>query len=1060
MYRIFRKGMIVLKSIKKLLVSFLAVLTIFASVLPAAFSVSVTKAASAEETNVITLKYGDRYIPQNCDSFEITDAGHPSSFKVGYGVEKGTPDDAVLKKEGGVIRAAGIGEGTIKVVKGNKKTFYNIKVEKAPISMFLLIGQSNMVGAEGDASQSVACENGQVYSTYGVPAYLTKNNAAQFVPSALEGEYRTKNTCGNSIYLSLNPVNSLTEEGNGKEGLDGALAYEWNRLTGDKVWVINAGQGYSSVSRWMKGASEYEQAVALFSAAQQVMRAEIEAGHYKLKNMGYFWLQGCSDDALTAEAYYNSFLSMHNGLMQDLAFDIDADGKKESLEFCDILMPRAGKEDRRGYRRGKYTDDAENRYYTSFLDLEMRGQRVAQYYLCNTPGNNINLVCNIGDSWVYMPDKTNGVKVWFESRYPKGRVNYPIQVQQPEEWYTPTTPDDVHDNIHFNQIGYNELGFESAKNAAYTHGRVKKPNTPITVTFYDWTGYGKVTSVEAKIEPRAATLVVPVVSPVYESKSVTYKLSNSKVMSYNFYDLTVSMGYGEGLTLTSVGASKNKTVKITGTAVKENHRFTEYTSDNNATCTEDGTRTAYCDFGCGTTRTIADVGTKLGHSYSYFTYDNNATCTKDGTMTAQCDNGCGAYSSVNAKGTATGHSFTVYNVRPATYLDNKAYVSVCDFCSKTDSYEQANTRLKLSKPGYITSTATQNSITLTWGKVKGATGYRIYVRNKTTGKWETLVSSTSFTTYTLTNLKAGTDYSYAVKAFAKDKKTVYAPVYISLNTKTLSSSDKQVKVTKVTDSSVVLKWDKEKNAYGYRVYILKKTSGKWETLIKNTRETSATVKGLNDGENYVFAVRSYKMSSNTVVWSPVSDMLRITVLTAPRKLTKINCEAAETSVKLSWEKLDGATGYRVYIKNGSTWKALKTTNDNSYTVKGLKSATKYTFAVRSYAKSGNCTVWASDYTSKSAYTVPSEPTKINASVSGNSVTLSWAKTGGETGYRIYAYNYTTKTWEIVVKSTVNLKQSFSKLQKGKTYKYAVRPYVYTGSEYIWAKSYTTVSFTA
>lgn len=1023
------------------------------------FSVSASETEGSNDATVITLRYGDRYIPQDCDSFEIVDGGIPSSFKVGYGVEEGTLDDAVLKAEDGVIRAAGIGEGAVKLLKDGEETFCRLKVEKAPISMFLLIGQSNMVGVEGDATQSVACENGQVYSTHGVPAYLTKNNAAQFVPSALEGEYRGKNTCGNSIYLSLNPVNSLTEEGNGKAGMDGALAYEWNRLTGDKVWVINAGQGNSPISRWVKGAYEYEQAVALFSAAQQVMRAEIEAGHYELENMGYFWLQGCSDDALTAEKYYNSFLSMHNGLMQDLAFDIDSDGEKESLEFCDIIMPRAGKEDRRGYRRGKYTDVADSRFYTSFLDLEMRGQRVAQYYLCNTPGNNINLVCNIGDLWTYMPDKTNGVKSWFESRYPDGSVNYPVQVQQPEKWYTPTSPEDVHDNIHYNQVGYNELGFESAVNAAYTHGRIEKPETPITVTFYDWTGYRQIDTVEAKIEPRAATLVVPVVYPVYESKSVTYKLSDESVMNYGFYDLTFSMGYGEGLTLTSVGASENKTITVIGTAVKENHQFTEYVTDNNSTCTEDGTRTAYCDFGCGTTRTVTDVGTKLGHSYSYFTYDNNATCTKDGTMTAHCDNGCGAYSSVNAKGTATGHSFTVYHENPATYLDNRTYVSVCDFCTKTDSYEVENTRLKLSKPGYITATTTHNSITLTWGKVKGASGYRIYVRNKTTGKWEILVNNAISTTYTLTNLKSGTAYSYAVKAYAKGKKTVYAPAYASVKAETLSSSDKQVKAEKVTDSSLTLKWDEIKNAYGYRVYILNKDTGKWETLVKNTGETSAEVKSLSDRESYVFAVRSYTKSSGKIKWSAVSDMLRITVLTAPHKVNKLNAEATERTVSLSWKKVDGATGYRVYVKDGSGWKALKTTISDSYTVSGLKSGAKYTFAVKSYVKSGNSTSWSPVYTSTSVYTIPSVPSKVSAAVDGDSVTLSWKKTGGETGYRVYVYNYDTKKWETAVRSTKNLKASFDGLKKGKTYKYAVRPYVYTGSEYIWAKSYKSVTFT-
>ena len=89
--------------------------------------------------------------------------------------------------------------------------------------------------------------------------------------------------------------------------------------------------------------------------------------------------------------------------------------------------------------------------------------------------------------------------------------------------------------------------------------------------------------------------------------------------------------------------------------------------------------------------------------------------------------------------------------------------------------------------------------------------------------------------------------------------------------------------------------------------------------------------------------------------------------------------------------------------------------------------------------------------------MPLRPTKVNAAVSGDSVTLSWKNTGGETGYRIYIYNYTTNKWETAVKATKSLKAVFDKLEKGKTYKFAVRPYVYTGSEYIWAKSYTSVT---
>lgn len=1043
--------------IKRFLSRLPIIAVVIASVLLISFSVNATQAVT--EGNVVTLAYGDRYIPENCDCFEIADAGKPVSFKVGYGVNEGTPDDAVLKIENGVIRASGIGEAVLKVVKDGEETLYTVKVEKAPISMFLLIGQSNMSGVDGNASQSVACENGQVYSTYGDTQYLTQNNAGQFVPSALEGEYTNKNTCGNSIYLSLHPVNTLTVDGEGKMGLDSALAYEWNRLTGDKVWVVNAAHGGTPMACWVKGGSEYNEAVAMFSAAQKVMRAEIDAGHYELKNYGFFWLQGCSDDTSTAEKYYNSFMSMYNSLISELAYDVDGDGKKEEFEFCDIIMPRAGKELRRGYRRGKYTDTTSKRYYTTFLDLEMRGQRVAQYYLCNTPGNNINLVCNLGDSWVYMPDSSHGVKDYFESKYPDGRVNYPIQVQQKESWYTPTTPEAVHDNIHYNQVGYNEIGFESARNAAYTHGRVEKPDVPVSVTFYDWTGYRQADTVKASNEPKSSTLIVPVVYPVYESKSVTYELSDTNLMSYTFYDLTVQLGHGEGLTLTSVGASENKTVTVTGISEQEIHCFTEYLPDNNATCTEDGTRTAYCDNYCGLTDVITDKNTKLGHSFTQYTYDGNATCSKDGTKTALCDNGCGEKKSVTAKGTATDHSFTVYRTEPATYVKNRTYVSVCDFCSATDSYEDKNTRLKLLKPGYITATATTNSVTLTWGEVKGATGYRIYVRNKITGKWEILVNNVTTTNYKVTGLSAGKSYSYAVKAFAKDKITVYASTYASISVKTKKITDKQVTATNVKDKSVTLKWDKIKDAYGYRVYKLNKKTGKWETLIKNTTDTTAVVNSLSSGQSYVLAVRSYSKNSGKIKWSAVSDMLRVTVLTAPSNVKTLSVSATEKTVNISWKKVSGATGYRVYMKTANGWKALKTTTSNQYTVTGLKPATAYIFAVKSYIKSGNETVWSYSYTEKNLFTVPSVPSKVDALVLSDKVTLSWKKTGGETGYRVYLYNTSTKKWEIAVKSTKNLKVVFEGLEKGKTYKFAVRPYVYTGSEYLWAKTYTVVSVT-
>lgn len=57
------------------------------------------------------------------------------------------------------------------------------------------------------------------------------------------------------------------------------------------------------------------------------------------------------------------------------------------------------------------------------------------------------------------------------------------------------------------------------------------------------------------------------------------------------------------------------------------------------TCDADGYTTYTCA-DCGDTFTD-DIKPKLGHSYTVYNPDGNATCTADGTETAYCDNGCG-----------------------------------------------------------------------------------------------------------------------------------------------------------------------------------------------------------------------------------------------------------------------------------------------------------------------------------------------------------------------------------------------------------------------------------
>ena len=74
------------------------------------------------------------------------------------------------------------------------------------------------------------------------------------------------------------------------------------------------------------------------------------------------------------------------------------------------------------------------------------------------------------------------------------------------------------------------------------------------------------------------------------------------------------------------------------------HSFKNYVSNNDATCTVDGTKTAKCDR-CSATDTQNDVDSKFGHDWGDWTYNNNNThsrvCNNDDihTQTEYCDGG-------------------------------------------------------------------------------------------------------------------------------------------------------------------------------------------------------------------------------------------------------------------------------------------------------------------------------------------------------------------------------------------------------------------------------------
>ena len=109
------------------------------------------------------------------------------------------------------------------------------------------------------------------------------------------------------------------------------------------------------------------------------------------------------------------------------------------------------------------------------------------------------------------------------------------------------------------------------------------------------------------------------------------------------------------------------------------HSFDEeaYVFDNNATCEQDGTKTAKCvrygTGGCTETNTVTDVGSRLGHLFEDYVSDNNATYGRDGTKTAKCVryDQCGAINTILDVGSRLKKSKLVNPLYRVTDKDGK-----------------------------------------------------------------------------------------------------------------------------------------------------------------------------------------------------------------------------------------------------------------------------------------------------------------------------------------------------------------------------------------------------
>ena len=234
-----------------------------------------------------------------------------------------------------------------------------------------------------------------------------------------------------------------------------------------------------------------------------------------------------------------------------------------------------------------------------------------------------------------------------------------------------------------------------------------------------------------------------------------------------------------------------------------------------------------------------------------------------------------------------------------------------------------------------------------------------------------------------------------------------------------------------TTGGIKISWNKVDGAYGYRLYY-KPASGGWKRF-KDTTATSFTDSGVVPNKTETYTIRCIDKNGNTISGFNSTGWSKKYTPAAP---TVSKLDITTGGIKLSWNKIAGVYGYRLYYKPASGgWKRFKDTTATSFTDSGVSPNRTETYTIRCIDKNGNTVSgfysrgWSKKYT-------PAAPTITRLSNTSKGVSVTWNKIAGVYGYRLYR-KYDGGSWT-KVKDTTSTSFTDSGAKKGKKVTYTVR----------------------
>lgn len=197
-----------------------------------------------------------------------------------------------------------------------------------------------------------------------------------------------------------------------------------------------------------------------------------------------------------------------------------------------------------------------------------------------------------------------------------------------------------------------------------------------------------------------------------------------------------------------------------------------------------------------------------------------------------------------------------------------------------------------------------------------------------------------------------------------------------------------------TASGVKLTWDSVFGAEKYRVFV--RNGSSWKKL----GDTAGNVyyhKAAVSGVTYTYTIRCVSADGSTFTSDYVAAGKTIKFIKMP---VISSLETVSNGIKISWDAVAGAAKYRLFYKNGTSWKKIGDTASTSYVYTSVTAGKSYIFTIRCISADGKSFTSAYESSGKTtAYVKTPSITSITDEVNG--VKLTWSACTGAAKYRVF-----------------------------------------------------------